>query len=159
MGKFSPSDIKELEQYFHRVTNNATSLPPFNEVGDSRLVTVSSGGKPAVYLYTNNQALQLSVGNIITPNPNPISGGGGSGGSGIAVNQIIVASQALTANVAFTYTFDKPSKLVGLPDCYATQDGMFTFPIGYSLTLNEPTSFTITAISNCTMKFAYQHTS
>ncbi len=79
----------------------------------------------------------------------------GSGSGSSTSKPITVTTQSLSAGVATTVTFAYPALLVGLPDCYTTQDGMFTL-IGYTITINEPSSFSITALQDCTMKFAYQ---
>ena len=161
MGKFTPSDIQELSQYFHKVTNNVSTLPAYKDSGDSRLVTLTQGTKTGVYLYANNQIIQLGTGAIVTPNPNPVGGGGFVGG-GSGSKSIIVVNQTISTNTNWTYTFPAPSKLLGLPDIYATIDGMFTSAMGYIYTPNEPYSFTVnvqnTEISTCSIKFAYQNT-
>ncbi len=79
----------------------------------------------------------------------------GSTSSASTSKQITVTTQSLSAGVATTITFAFPALLVGLPDCYAVQDSMFTL-IGYTITINEPSSFVITALQDCQVKFAYQ---
>ena len=155
MGKFTPSDIQELSQYFHKVTNNVSTLPAYKDSGDSRLVTLTQGTKTGVYLYANNKIIQLGVGAVQTTNPNPVGGGGGFVGGGSGSQALIIKTVTLVASVAYTYTFDAPSTLVGLPDCYSQTD-MFTL-VGYAITINEPTNFVITPDSVCTMRVAFRH--
>ena len=160
MAKFTPADISELQQHFQKAGNSTTSLPSFKDAGDSRLVDVTDAkGNIALYYYKNGKAMQVSLGNIVTPNPNPVIGNAQVSGGGVGAKAAEVVIVLLTAGVAYTATFPQPSLLMQLPDCYATQDGVFTRPIGYSITLNEPTGFTITPISDCTMRYVIQHTS
>ena len=101
-----------------------------------------------------NQGSQVATGSTVTF----ISRGGATGGGGAVSNEkpYDIRTQALLSGVPTVITFDYPAILAYLPDCYAVQDGMFTFPIGYTITFNDPIGFTITASADCTMKYAYQ---